>query len=110
MGMITIYFDIYALTAALSCLVTGILLYRKTEPRSESVTSIGSFTQSASWLISLVGTVHLLANLSDPGELGRSLAFVILTALYGTAVNVALKIWAARHRPTPGSRRSVRRY
>jgi hypothetical protein len=93
MEMAAIYFHRGAMISVLISLIIALFLHWKTGPNGRRPEAIGSFTQSTAWLISLISTVHLLANLSEPSELGAALAFIILTALYGTAVNMAVNLY-----------------
>lgn len=79
------YIDIVAILMILIVIGIGVL-FSKRETKADTCEVIQKMSIAGSAFIALFEMVMLLANLSDPANLGPTLSVVILTPLYGVAI------------------------
>jgi len=68
------------------------VVVRPSKNLENSYATWGEFVQSVSLILSLVIATYLLANLSDPAEIGPLLSWAMMTALYGLLLKLITQI------------------
>ena len=87
-------FDLTAAVGTGAILIVSWIWNRRMSPLRDRYIAMGHFTRDMTFAAGLAVAVKMVATVDDIGSMGPYLATCLLMPLYGTAINLALRMYA----------------